>query len=628
MSGLAPDKGLYVPQEIPYISLEQLEKLRDASFVELANYIMRLFIGPEDIPPENLRVLIESSTKYFRVHEVAPVRKVGPTWVLELFHGPTFAFKDVALQFLGNMFEYFLAKKKAGPDAKLTVLGATSGDTGSAAIHGLRGKKNIQVFILYPKGRVSEVQEKQMTTVLDRNVHCIAVEGATFDDCQDIVKEAFQDEEFRENVCLGAVNSINWARVLAQITYFFHAYFRVLAKNEKAIQKEQQQQQQQQQAQAHAAQQAQRDGGGGEGEGGERRGVPAVADAKAPPVSSSSSSSSIGGGEGEGGRGGGEAIPQPLPNGSGEGGGGGGGGGGGEREGKKKKRSKSLPKLSFSVPTGNFGDALAGYYAKAMGLPIDKVLVATNENDILHRFFSSGKYWKKEVQATLSPSMDISICSNFERLLFDLAGRDPELLREWMEEFERTKRLTLPPPTLAKAREDFISCRVDQPAMIEVMLSFLRDHNYLLCPHSAVGVTAAKQLGMLNANTICLATAHHAKFLDATLKHFPPDEVDAEEIEEEVPTQLRDLDHLPTRYVTLPASTFYVKKYVLQTLEGKDNAVLLRWLALGGFWVWGWGSGKQGKRRRQVSIVAAAAVAVAVVGTVVGVLEGSWRRRR
>jgi len=629
MSGLAPDKGLYVPQEIPYISLEQLEKLRDASFVELANYIMRLFIGPEDIPPENLRVLIESSTKYFRVHEVAPVRKVGPTWVLELFHGPTFAFKDVALQFLGNMFEYFLAKKKGGPDAKLTVLGATSGDTGSAAIHGLRGKKNIQVFVLYPKGRVSEVQERQMTTVLDRNVHCIAVEGATFDDCQDIVKAAFQDEGFRDNANLGAVNSINWARVLAQITYFFHAYFRVLAKNEKAMQKEQQQQQQQQQAQAHAAQQAQRDGGGGEGIGRDGGGVPAVADAKAPPRgSNSSSSSTIAGGEGGGG-GNSDMMSQLSPNGIGEGGGGGGsgGGGGGEREGKKKKRSKSLPKLSFSVPTGNFGDALAGYYAKAMGLPIDKILVATNENDILHRFFTSGKYWKKEVQATLSPSMDISICSNFERLLFDLAGRDPELLREWMEEFERTKKLTLPPPTLAKAREDFISCRVDQPAMIEVMLSFLRDYNYLLCPHSAVGVTAAKQLAMLNADTICLATAHHAKFLDATLKHFPLDEVDVEEIEEEVPTQLRDLDHLPTRYVTLPASAYYVKKYVLQTLEGKDNAALLRWLALGG-WVWGWGSGKQGKRRRQVSMMAAAAVAVAVVGTVVSVLEGSRRWKR
>jgi len=261
-----------------------------------------------------------------------------------------------------------------------------------------------------------------------------------------------------------------------------------------------------------------------------------------------------------------------------------------------------------------------------MGLPIDKILVATNENDILHRFFSSGKYWKKEVQATLSPSMDISISSNLERLLFDLAGRDPDLLRAWMQEFERTNRLTLPPPTLAKAREDFISCRVDEPATVEVMLSFLREHNYLLCPHSAVGVAAAKQLGIMNTHTICLATAHHAKFLDATLKHLPPDEVDVEEIEEEVPTQLRELDHLPTRFVTLPASAFYVKKYVLQTLEGKDSEVLLRWLALGGL-VWGWGSGKQGKRRRRVSMAAAAAVAVAAVGTVVSVWMGARRRR-
>jgi threonine synthase len=596
MGGLAPDKGLYVPQELPYIPPEQLEKLRDASFVELANYIMRLVVGPEDIPPENLRVLIECSTKNFRVHEVAPVRKVGPTWVLELFHGPTFAFKDVALQFLGNVFEFFMAKKK-DPDVKLTVLGATSGDTGSAAIEGLRGKKNVNVFVLYPKGRVSEVQERQMTTVLDKNVHCIAVENATFDDCQSIVKSAFQDKEFREKVCLGAVNSINWARVLAQVTYYFFAYFRVLAQNERAMRKEQQQQQQQQQR---------------EGNEGGRGGVSPVTESKA----TGSGGSGKDGGASDGGEEGGAPATSSggIPN-------SGGGGREGGREGHTgSKRSRSLPKMSFSVPTGNFGDALAGYYAKAMGLPIDKILIATNENDILHRFFSNGKYWRREVHPTLSPSMDIAISSNFERLLYHLAGRDPDLLREWMEEFERTGRLTLPPPTLAKAREDFVSCRVDEPVMLETMLSFLREHHYLLCPHSAVGVAAAKGLDMLDAHTICLATAHPGKFLDATLKHLPVEVAEVEEIEEDMPTQLRELDHLPTRSVTLPASAFYVQKYILQTLEGKDNQALLRWLEMAGL-IWGYGDGKLGRRRRRWSM----AVAVAVVGTAVGVWVGARR---
>lgn len=255
---------------------------------------------------------------------------------------------------------------------------------------------------------------------------------------------------------------------------------------------------------------------------------------------------------------------------------------------------------------------MAGYYAKAMGLPIDKILVATNQNDILHRFFSTGKYWKKEVCPTLSPSMDISVCSNFERLLFDLAGRDPDLLRDWMQEFERTERLTLPLPMLAKAKEDFVSCRVEEETTVDTMVEYLREHNYLLCPHSAVGVAAAKQLGMLGPHTICLATAHHAKFLDATLKHLPADEFDLDRIEEEVPSQLESLHDLPTHSVTLPASTYYVKKFVEQTLEGKDSRLLLRCLAVGGF-VWGWGSGKQGRRRRQWSLAAAAA-ALTVTG--------------
>jgi len=225
LGGLAPDRGLYVPQVMPTITPEELEGMRSMTFPELAFAIVSRFVGEEDIPAKDLKDIIDRSYSTFRTAEVSPVKQLGSAWILELFHGPTFAFKDVALQLLGNLFEYFLSKR-SGPEGFLTILGATSGDTGSAAIYGLRGKANVRCFILYPKGRTSAIQERQMTTVPDKNVQCIAVEG-TFDDCQNIVKAAFQDKEFREEVRLGAVNSINWARVLAQITYYYWAYFRI-----------------------------------------------------------------------------------------------------------------------------------------------------------------------------------------------------------------------------------------------------------------------------------------------------------------------------------------------------------------------------------------------------------------
>jgi len=225
LGGLAPDRGLYVPQVMPTITPEELEGMRSMTFPELAFAIVSRFVGEEDIPAKDLKDIIDRSYSTFRTAEVSPVKQLGSAWILELFHGPTFAFKDVALQLLGNLFEYFLSKR-SGPEGFLTILGATSGDTGSAAIYGLRGKANVRCFILYPKGRTSAIQERQMTTVLDKNVQCIAMEG-TFDDCQNIVKAAFQDKEFREEVRLGAVNSINWARVLAQITYYYWAFFRI-----------------------------------------------------------------------------------------------------------------------------------------------------------------------------------------------------------------------------------------------------------------------------------------------------------------------------------------------------------------------------------------------------------------
>jgi threonine synthase len=305
---------------------------------------------------------------------------------------------------LGNFFEYFL--ETGSNDGRLVVLGATSGDTGSAAIAGLRNRKGIDCIILFPNGRVSNIQERQMTTILDENVHCVAIDG-TFDDCQDLVKASFNTEQFRNEVHLGAVNSINWCRVLAQTTYYFWSYFQVTGLD---------------------------------------------------------------------------------PN---------------------------IPEVHFSVPTGNFGDILAGYYAKQMGLPVGKLIVATNENDILHRFFTKGTYHRYDIAESISPSMDICVSSNFERYLFHLANDDAAQLTAWMNEFEATGKLTLTDDFLRKAQMDFDSARVDTSETLQLIRDYATKYNYVLCPHSAVGVAAIYQLRLVQPGTVCLATAHAGKFPDA-----------------------------------------------------------------------------------------------------------------
>lgn len=312
---------------------------------------------------------------------------------------------------LGNFFEYFLETGSNG--GRLAVLGATSGDTGSAAIYGLRGKKGIDCIILYPRGRVSEIQERQMTTVPDSNIHCVAVDG-TFDDCQDLVKASFGDKEFRDRVKLGAVNSINWCRVLAQTTYYYWSYFRVTDSH------------------------------------------------------------------------------------------------------------KSVKTVNFSVPTGNFGDILAGYYSKRMGLPVGKLIVATNENDILHRFFTKGEYHREKIAKTISPSMDICVSSNFERYLFHLAGDDSAVLSTWMKDFEKTGKITMSGAKLEEARSVFLSARADTAMTLDVIKEYYDKYDYMLCPHSAVGVSAIHQLKEVNSATVCLATAHDAKFPAACKRAVDP----------------------------------------------------------------------------------------------------------
>ncbi|CAM9636885.1 unnamed protein product [Ascophyllum nodosum] len=421
---------------------------------------MSKYISTEEVPSADLLDMCKRSVVNFRHEGVTPVARVGNAWILELFHGPTFAFKDVALQFLGNLFEYFLQRRRArGEDARITILGATSGDTGSAAIYGLRGKEHVDCFIMFPEGRVTAIQERQMTTVPDANIHCVSVLEGSFDDCQDIVKAAFADKPFREEVKLGAVNSINWARVLAQMTYYFWAHFRV----SEAL----------------------------------------------------------------------EAAGEPLAAGDSQG-------------------------FCYSVPTGNFGNVLAGYYAKRMGLPARRLVVATNENDILHRFFTSGKYWREGVVPTVSPSMDICVSSNFERFLFHLSGDDAQVLRGWLTGFESTGKLTLDGELLEQAQATFSSSRVVTADNLRTIQRFWEEHNYLLCPHSSVGVTAVSQLEMDEGNTVVLATAHAAKFPDAVkqvMKELPP-----------APEALQRVWDLPTRCTKLPKDLKKVQEFMREAI--------------------------------------------------------------
>jgi threonine synthase len=355
---------------------------------------------------------------------------------------------------LGNFFEYFLETGSNG--GRLAVLGATSGDTGSAAIYGLRGKKGIDCIVLFPKGRVSPIQERQMTTVQDGNIHCVAIEG-TFDDCQDLVKGSFDSPEFRDRVKLGAVNSINWCRVLAQTTYYYWSYFR---------------------------------------------------------------------------------VTDPL-----------------------ELRDATI---NYSVPTGNFGDILAGYYAKQMGLPVGKLVVATNENDILHRFFTKGEYHREEIAESISPSMDICVSSNFERYLFHLAGKEHETLAQWMKDFESTRKLTLTGSLLKKAQSDFLSGRADTIMTLDTIREYNEKHNYILCPHSAVGVSAVHQLGLVDPTMVCLATAHEAKFPQAVKEAVDPLPTP--------PKELACLLELPTRLSECANDLKAVQDFLEKRIAERINA--------------------------------------------------------
>ena len=395
MMGLASDGGLLLPLSYPTVSKDQLESWRKLSYPEVAFEVISRFV--DDIPSKDLKELINRSYSTFTHPEVTPLVRKDGVYILELFHGVTLAFKDVALQFLGNLFEYILAER----NQTLNIIGATSGDTGSAAIHGVRGKKGISIFILHPYGKTSAVQALQMTSVTDANVHNIAVHG-TFDDCQDMVKELFGDLEFKEKYSLGAVNSINWARVLAQVVYYFYAWLRV--------------------------------------------------------------------------------------------------------------SDETDAQVNFSVPTGNFGDIFAGYVAKRMGLPVDKLMLATNENNILTRFINTSDYSIGDVVATVSPSMDIQIASNFERYLFHLFAENPDRVKEVFTELKEHGRISCTAGEMTQVQQDFCSASISQDATLQEIRDFYAETGYLLDPHTAVGVKAALDFLPPESARICLATAHPAKF--------------------------------------------------------------------------------------------------------------------
>lgn len=400
MTGLAPDGGLLLPESLPNIE-HKLNAWSTLSYQELAFEVISLFAT--DIPSADLKKLINDSYATFVHPEVAPSIEVGDLQLVELFHGPTLAFKDVALQFLGNLFEYIL-KRRGGT---LNILGATSGDTGSAAIHGVRGKPGIKIFIMHPAGRTSPLQEKQMTSVLDDNVFNLSVSG-TFDDCQNIMKTAFGDMAFKTEHSLGSINSINWARVLAQTVYYFYSAFRALEKT-------------------------------------------------------------------------------------------------------------GASTVQFSVPTGNFGDILAGYFAQKMGLPISKLILATNENDILSRFFNTGVYSMANVVSTISPSMDIQVASNFERYLYFNVGQDLEKLTALMDDFKQNGSLAIELNENGVVDDLFVAGKGDTAATLEVIQRYQDVYGYVLDPHTAVGVLVAEKFQRPDVPTICLATAHPAKFPAAIL---------------------------------------------------------------------------------------------------------------
>jgi threonine synthase len=439
LTGLARDGGLYLPETWPRFSADAIARLAGRPYEDVALEVMRPFVGGE-IPDAELAGLIGDAYATFRHRTVAPLVQIAPSsWVLELFHGPTLAFKDVAMQVLARLMDRALGRR----GKRATIVGATSGDTGGAAIEAFRGRAAIDIFILYPHGRVSDVQRRQMTTPAEANVYALAVDG-TFDDCQNIVKALFNDLELRDGLGLAGVNSINWARLVAQIVYYFTS-----------------------------------------------------------------------------------AVALGAP----------------------------ARRVSFTVPTGNFGDIFAGYAAVQMGLPIEKLVVATNVNDILVRTLETGRYEPRGVVATHSPSMDIQISSNFERLLFELSGRKPARLLELMSALKDDGGFALAPAELERMRALFEAGRTSEAETLAEIRRLEGETGYVADPHTAVGTAVARRLARdAGIPMIALSTAHPAKFPEAIRQALgrPP----------ATPASVAAQAELPERIHRVPADAAAIAAFV------------------------------------------------------------------
>ena len=437
LRGLAPDGGLFLPNEIQKFSENELKELSTLNYIDLGVEIISRFCTPS-LNKSKIKLLLEKAYSSFDTKNIVEIKKTDNINLLELYHGPTLAFKDIAMQVIGLMYEALNLNKK-----KINIIVATSGDTGSAAIAALKEKKNINLFVLHPHEKISNIQRKIMTTCDYNNIYNIAVKG-NFDDCQKIVKQMFNDEQFREKVNMSGVNSINWARIICQIVYYFYAYFQMSSK------------------------------------------------------------------------------------------------------------------LNFSVPTGNFGDVYAGYIAKKMGLPIDKLIVATNENDILCRVINSGEYRPSKVKPSLSPSMDIQVASNFERLLFDVLNRDDQKVSKSMQNLNQNGFFKLEKNELKKIKENFSAEKVNDADTLRIIKDFFINYGFILDPHTATAVGASYKVKN-KSKTIVLGTAHPYKFLE-TIKLAIGKNVDP-------PKQFLDLLKKIEKFEIIDNKLEDIKKYIIEKIK-------------------------------------------------------------
>ena len=440
IKGLADDGGLFIPKTIPAISEQDLLSLSKLNYKDLAKKIIFLFCD-ETIRKDELSNIVEKSYSKFNEKNVVKITDIGENKILELYHGPTLAFKDIAMQFIGHLYDHHLKNI----EKKINIVVATSGDTGSAAIDAIKGKDKMNIFVLHPNNKVSSVQRKLMTTVRDKNVFNIAIEG-NFDDCQNLVKSMFADHQFSNSINMSAVNSINWARIVAQTVYYFFSYFQVCQLSEK---------------------------------------------------------------------------------------------------------------VNFSVPTGNFGDVYAGYLSKKIGLPIGKLIVATNQNDILHRAISKGQYKVDSVVETLSPSMDIQVASNFERLIYNINDHDTDKTNKIMQSIKDEKKYLIEEKELKKIKKDFVSETISEQELLSCIKKVYENHKIIIDPHTAVGLGALEKINLAGKN-IVLSTAHPCKFPEAIKK--------AINIKSELPDNLNYILNKKENFVVMNNDIEEVKKYILNKL--------------------------------------------------------------